>query len=115
MSEQQAEVCPKPTNDVFITLSDGRPRRMRYPFRELKHLKQKFGKSLIRGGIEGLDEETLPYLIWRGLVTDDPPLTLERVEDLMESWMMPTIIRQFSLAYSGIDPNAHSSQAEPAK
>ena len=67
----------------------------------MKKLKAKFGQSLFKGGLNDLDEEKLPVLIWYGLVHEDKDLTQDQVEELIDAQMLPYVMSRFLLAFGG--------------
>lgn len=95
----------RPIDPVTITLRDQRERTLRYPLGRLKAAKKEFGASLLRGGgLADLDEETLPKLLWYGLVSDDPGITPEQIENMVEAADLPYVMEKFAEAFTGVKP-----------
>src|SRR5438132_8444446 len=95
----QTQLIERPTTPATITLSDGKERVLRYSLGTMKKLKKLFGSSLFKGGLNDLDEEKLPVLIWYGLNHNseggDPSLTLEQVEEAIDAQMLPYVMSKF--------------------
>lgn len=115
MSEQNQPV-ERPTTPATITLSDDKERVLRYSIGTMKKLKVLFGNSLFRGGLNDLDEEKLPVLIWYGLKHSapggDPNLTLEQVEELIDAQMLPYVMSRFLMAFGGKAKNEQAPTLE---
>ncbi len=101
MTDNQNQVVERPTTPATITLSDGKERVLRYSIGTMKKLRDKFKASLFKGGLNDIDEDKLPVLIWHGLVHEDPSLTLEQVEELIDAQMLPYVMSRFFLAFGG--------------
>ena len=69
----------------------GKERVLRYSLGAAKRLKKHFGASLFKG-IENVDEDKLSILIYEGLKADDPGLTVEIVEEMIDVQELPEII-----------------------
>jgi hypothetical protein len=92
----------RPTTPATITLSDGKERVLRYSIGTMKKLRTAFGAtSLLKDGLQNIDEDKLPILIWHGLVHEDPTLTVEQVEELIDAQMLAYVMSRFSLAFGG--------------
>ena len=63
-------------------LSLDKPRRLRYDFRALRILREKY-KSLELADLMNVAVDELPYFIWAGLAWEDKELTPERVEEML--------------------------------
>ena len=98
----------RPTTPATIILADGKERILRYTLKSMKLLKQKFGASLFKGGLNDLDEEKLPELLLAGLnhnsAGGDPSLTLDQVEELVDAQMLPYAMSRFLMAFGGSVP-----------
>ncbi len=102
---EQNQPVERPTTPATIILSDGKERVLRYSIATMKKLKTKFGQSVFKGGLNDLDEEKLPVLIWFGLVHEDATLTQEQVEELIDAQMLPYVMSRFLIAFGGKPKN----------
>lgn len=111
MSEQ----ISRPTTPVTISLSDNKERVLRYSIGTMKRLKEKFGESLFKGGLNNLDEEKLPVLIWHGLnhSLNPDPITQEQVEELIDAQMLPYVMAKFFEAFGGKAKNDKAPAPAP--
>ncbi len=116
MSDQNNQVVERPTTPATITLSDGKERVLRYSIGTMKKLKELFGASLFKGGLNDLDEEKLPILIWYGLKHGapggDPTLTQDQVEELIDAQMLPYVMSRFLMAFGAKAKNVTAPEAE---
>ena len=71
---------PTPTRGVPLTL-DGVERRLRFTLRTIRQLKEKLGKTALE---EGVSTDLLAELLWFGLKHNDPSLTVEQVEEMVD-------------------------------
>ena len=74
------------TDIVIIELD--RPRELRFGHKALKLIKSMLKKSLmdsIKEGINGIEPETLEKILYAGLVGEDDTLTLEKIEDIIDT------------------------------
>lgn len=95
----------RPTTPAKVTLADGKERVLRYPLGVMKAAAAEFGSSLFkRETLANLDEDKLAKLIWYGLKTDEPTITVEQVENIVEAAAIPYIMQQFQLAFTGSLP-----------
>lgn len=102
----------RPTESVKIALSDGVERMLRYPLKALKEAKAEFGASVMSiEGLRSLNEDNLGRLIWYGLRADDPNITVEQVDALIEMPMLPYIMQQYALALGGSLPEPDPKNA----
>lgn len=66
------------------TLDLDRPRKLRYGFKAIRLIKDKYGdkKGLLNFMEAGLEE--VPFFAWAGLVWEDESLTPERAEEIID-------------------------------
>src|ERR1017187_7695918 len=95
---------------VKVDLGNGdSPYHLRYTLGAIKRLKQKFGKSFLKGELLSLDEEYLPDVIYEGLVENRKavaesygllhrPITLEALEDRIDLSMLAGVLKSFAEA-----------------
>lgn len=62
-----------------------KPRKLRYGFKALKKLKEKYGDKKDLTDILNVTLDEIPYFAWAGLTWEDEALTLEKVEELIDS------------------------------
>jgi len=101
-----------------------RPRKLEYRFAAWRHLETKFGSQegvlaavagLLprkRGQKRGPILENLLYLIWAGLLREDPALTVDQVEDMLEIARVPEYIALVTQAIARAFP-APEERARP--
>jgi len=70
---------PPPTRGVPITLD--KLRHLRYTLASVRHIREAFGEERLS---TDLNPEDLGTLLWIGLRDEDPTLTKEQVEDLVD-------------------------------
>ena len=78
MSERN-EGPPAPTRGVPIMLD--RQRYLRFTLRTLRRIREELGDEAMKAGVSG---EKLAKVLCYGLQGDDPELTWERVEDIID-------------------------------
>jgi hypothetical protein len=66
-----------------IILKLDKDRELRYGFKALRLLREKFGNKSLSEMME-LQVDEIPQLIWAGLKLEDKDLTVEKVEDLLD-------------------------------
>jgi hypothetical protein len=90
---------------VKITLADGVERTLRYTLRAMREAAEEFGGSITSAEtLKKLDENTLGKLIWYGLRADQPDLTVEQVEELIDPTMLRYCLGQYTLALGASAP-----------
>ena len=67
----------------FIVELD-RPRRLKYGFRALRLIREHFGENWSLKQLADLEIDQLIVLLWAGLIWEDPNLTIEKVEELID-------------------------------
>ena len=80
-----------PNEPVTIVLHDGRERGLRYSMATLRRIKQDLGVSLLRGGLENIDEDKISALIYLGL-TDKAGITPEEIDEALDSSHIPYLL-----------------------
>jgi len=70
---------PTPTRGVPVQLD--RERRLRYSLRAMRLIREEFGEAAVAAGIPA---DMLGKFLWHGLVHEDPSLTVEQVEELVD-------------------------------
>lgn len=80
------EVKPTPTRGVPVELD--KTRYLRYSLATRKKIRAEFGDEMAKG----VSDERLAKLLWFGLAEDDPTLTVEQVENLIDMEMLPTVM-----------------------
>jgi hypothetical protein len=95
--------------DVILNLD--RPRRFRLDWNALCQLEKKLGKSAFRAldwNDPGLNDFT--QILWGGLLSDDPTLTLRQLEDMMNAGVLNQIkslvLRGVEAAFPETDDDA---------
>jgi len=105
------DLAPEP---IMIHLD--RPRKLEYRFKAWRYLEAHFGNQEAvlaavagllpkkRGERRGPILENLLYLIWAGLLREDPTLTVDQVEDMLEPARIPEYITAVSRAIAQAFP-----------
>jgi len=77
-----------PSKSVPIVLKDGKTRQLRYEWESLCRLKREHGFSAFDVGKEQLfgsvDPVKITALLWAGLIYENPKLTIDEVESLVD-------------------------------
>jgi hypothetical protein len=90
---------------VKVTLNDGVERTLRYTLADMKEAKEHFGGSITKvETLQKIDEDDLGKLIWFGLRTDQPELSPEHIDRLLEPPMMKHVMGQYWRAISASLP-----------
>ena len=61
-----------------------KPRKLRYGFKALRLIKEKYGKAKTLTDVLSVEIDEIPYFAWIGLVSGDESLTEEQVEGLID-------------------------------
>jgi len=95
MGEQSPtkEQSPTPTRGVPIMLD--RERRLRYSLKTVRELKKEFGEGALSRGV---GEDGIAKLLWYGLKSDDPELSCEDVEELVDLEHLTEVMEKVSIA-----------------
>lgn len=62
-----------------------RPRKLRYGFKPLKLIADRFGKDAGLEELMKIDMHEMPGLVWPGLIWEDKDLTYEQAVDLLDA------------------------------
>jgi hypothetical protein len=111
-----SEAIPTPTDSVELDLGDGKIRHLRYSLGSMRRLKKKFGKTLIAPDtLMAMDEDTIPELIFEGLVDREGIATSDELADLIDTRRLKELLEVFFAAFAGSKPekNAPSQTATP--
>jgi len=65
------------------TITLDRERKLKYGFKALRLLKQRFSIP-IQDIMKNISVEDMPIFVWAGLIWGDPDLTVEKVEELLD-------------------------------
>lgn len=105
---------PKPEPGLPITVEiEGRSFRLRYPFSVLKKLQADYGISVLKGQIENIqDIEKLSILLYCGLLTDQPEITQEWVDEHAEASMLRDLLPKLAQAMFGATVEPRSPNGE---
>lgn len=98
---------------VTVALDDGVERPLRYTLRAMKEAREEFGGSITdQSVLNRLDETTIGKLLWYGLKTDDPAITVEYIEDHIDPTMLKYLFERYAVALGAALPNAQSPAVE---
>lgn len=65
------------------TIKLDRERKLKYGFKALRLLRQRYSAS-IQEVLQNISVDEMPVFVWAGLIWEDPSLTIERVEELLD-------------------------------
>lgn len=89
-----AKVSDVKRKDIPITLSDGKPRYLKFTLNSFAELEDKFGSVDI--AFEKLEKENsmkaLRAVLWAGLLHEDPPLSEQEVGGLIDIAYMQDLV-----------------------
>jgi hypothetical protein len=92
-------------NDITMVKLD-KERTVKFRRKELKLLEKLFNKKIAKIEFENLGIDELSKMIHLGLVHEDPELTLEKAEELIDDYphfglLVKAVMEAFSLAMAG--------------
>lgn len=93
MKEEAEAATPTPTRGVPLMLD--RQRYLRFSLRTMREMRAKFGPDALK---EGFDTNSIAELLWFGLRGEDPELTVEAVEELVDMEQLAEVMAAVSLA-----------------
>lgn len=93
MTEEAKEVTPSPTRGVPIVLD--RERHLRFSLKTMREMREKFGPDGLKAGF---NQDKIAELLWYGLRGEDPGLTVEDVEELVDLETLKDVMEAVSLA-----------------
>lgn len=105
---------PTPTRGVPVQLD--RERHLRFTLRTIREIRTEFGMDALT---EGVSMEAIAKLLWYGLKHEDPDLTVEAVEELVDMQNLTELIQAVTAATGGRmptvveEPPAQDPPAEP--
>jgi len=99
---------PTPTRGIPVQLD--RERHLRFTLRTLREIREEFGASVLASGFA---MEAIAKLLWYGLKHEDPDLSVEAVEDLVDMENLTTVIEAVTAATGGRIPTAADTQSPP--
>jgi hypothetical protein len=97
----------EPGMPVTITI-DGKEYRVRFTLRALKDLQQDHGISVLSGNATG-DAGKLAAILYYGLRASHPEITLDWVEDNVDTTMLAAMTPALAYAMSGKQPQETAS------
>lgn len=104
-----------------FVLNLDRPRRLRYDFKAIRTLRERYvGKEL--SDLMGLAIDELPVMAWAGLVWEDPALTPEVIETMLNEKIgvefsiagLAELIAGALAAHAGIEPGKKVTSSDGA-
>lgn len=60
-----------------------RPRKLKFGFKAIRLIREHFGEKDV-SDLLNMKVDEMPIIAWAGLVHEDPDLTIEKVEDLLD-------------------------------
>ena len=61
-----------------------RPRKLKFGFKAIRLIREHFGEKDV-SDLLNMKVDEMPIIAWAGLIHEDPNLTIEKVEDLLDS------------------------------
>ena len=61
-----------------------RPRKLKFGFKAIRLIREHFGEKDV-SDLLNMKVDEMPIIAWAGLIHEDPDLTIEKVEDLLDS------------------------------
>jgi len=104
--------------DYILNLD--KPRKLKFGYKASRLMREKFGnKDFADIGIKNIDD--MPVIAWCGLVWEDPDLTVEKVEELLDEKISDeftvvgsmTIIISALAAHMGVKPVKKKTKKQP--
>lgn len=80
---------PRPTRGVPVMLD--RERRLRYTFKTRRQMLEAVGGE--EAFQKGLTGDKLPEVLWYGLIHEDPTLTVEDVEEMVDMEILNDVVQ----------------------
>jgi hypothetical protein len=109
---QKASV-PKPTRGVVVELD--RTRYLRYSLGTLRKIREELGADALEKGVA---DEKLAKVLWYGLVEEDPSITTEQIEQMVDMENLQSVLDAVmkamgyrAKATANVDPPAPSPAA----
>ena len=100
---------PSPGSPIFIEIA-GRRLQIRYPLRALKRMEAEAGVSIFKDMQRAFSSaDKFATLLYYGLVTHQPDITQEWIEDNMELATFASISPYLTYAMSGVWPESAPS------
>lgn len=85
----------------YVELTLDKPRKLRYTWRSIRRLHNEYGVNILDMKEESFtNPDTISKILWAGLVWDDPDLTVDALDDLIELRQLATISGKVSEAIS---------------
>lgn len=97
---------PEPGLPITFPL-DGREFRIRFPLKILKRMHAETGHSILKGGMMERfyqDPGVLATVVYYGMLTDQPDVSLDFVEDHIEIYMLRDLAPVVAYAMTGKTP-----------
>lgn len=66
------------------TLDLDKPRELRFGFKAIREIRNKFGERSVES-LLNIKWDEVPILVWAGLKWEDKQLTVDRIEDLLDA------------------------------
>ena len=101
---------PTPTRGVPVELG-GRTRHFRYTLKTLREIREKFGAKALE---EGVADTALAEVMYMGLRADDPELTVEALEEMIDLPDLPAVLDAMKKAMGGKAKVVEASPPPPA-
>jgi hypothetical protein len=78
---------PTPTRGVLLHLD--KERRLRFSLKTMRELREEFGENTLA---TGLSQDSIAKFLWHGLKHEDPELTIEQVEEIVDLEQLDEIL-----------------------
>ncbi len=104
----------EPGMPVSLTI-DGKEYSLRFTLRVLRELQKDHGISIMRGDDNFTNPEKIGLLLYYGLRTAHPELTLDWIEDHVDTPMLLRMVPSIVFAMSGKVPDAAPNPDKPLR
>lgn len=71
---------------MYTILELDRPRKLRFGFKAIHLIEQKFGKTFYKIDFNDLNSEQLATVLWGAMYQDDNDLTIEKTIELLDEY-----------------------------
>lgn len=111
-----ANVKDVKSDPIKITLTDGVERELRFTLNAMAELEDKYGSvEAAFTALEGNSIKALRFILWVGLVSNDPTITEQQVGDLIDLQYMKELMDSLGDAFGSDLPKEEATpQVEEA-
>ena len=96
-------------NNDFVVIKLDKNRKLRISYKAFKAYKAHFGKSITQINMDNFDLEDVARIIFVGLIHEDPEITFEYVEELIDKASLQYCIEKMKEAINASLGNAQGT------